>query len=254
MHLPHSYIAAATYRLQTRVLRCRSFIWGRFLKLWGKLAGNGVNTGESTMKYFNLLIVFMAVIASGCASIVGGGSSETLTFNSEPDGATVTISGRTVGKTPVSVEVKRDKNKTVTFEKDGYKTQTAQLSTTLNGWFWGNILIGGFLGSTTDSVSGAMYEFQPDQYFVTLAPVAATRIQPQSSQKAQIKELVVGFGEEIRLELAAGGGEYTSALIALLGNESGNQDAAIRILKKLADENQNDLNLSNAIIDFYNIP
>jgi hypothetical protein len=107
--------------------------------------------------YFFTAILSIFILSS-CASIVTG-RDQNLTFNSEPDGATVTVSGKVVGKTPISVQIDKGKNQALVFEKEGYKTFTTQLSTRTNSWFWGNIVLGGFFGSSTDGISGAIYEF-----------------------------------------------------------------------------------------------
>jgi hypothetical protein len=70
-----------------------------------------------------LIIIAGVTSITGCASIVSG-TDQNLTFNSEPDAATVTVAGKVVGKTPLSVQVKKGKNQSLTFEKDGYKTHT----------------------------------------------------------------------------------------------------------------------------------
>lgn len=51
------------------------------------------------MKY-PLLVALAAIafLSTGCASIVSG-TDQKLTFNSEPEEATVTVSGRVLGKT-----------------------------------------------------------------------------------------------------------------------------------------------------------
>ena len=57
------------------------------------------------MKY-PLLVALAAIafLSTGCASIVSG-TDQKLTFNSEPEEATVTVSGRVLGKTPLTVPV-----------------------------------------------------------------------------------------------------------------------------------------------------
>lgn len=206
-----------------------------------------------------LLPVFVIAIAiaiaavSGCASIVSG-TDQTLTFNSEPDGATVTVAGKIVGKTPLSVQIDKGKNQSLTFEKEGYKTFTTQLSTTMDGWFWGNIVIGGFLGSTTDGVSGAINEFSPDQYFVTLTPDNGHGL--STSKPRKIKEIVIAFGDDIRQELASGGGEATNSILVLLEKDKKDKkdkDTTLLVLKKLSSQNQNDLDFAKAIIEFYGV-
>lgn len=187
---------------------------------------------------------------SGCASIVSG-TDQTVTFNSEPDGATVTVSGLVVGKTPVSVPLDKGQKQSLTFEKDGYKTYTTQLSTSLNGWFWGNILFVGLLGSTTDGVSGAMHEFSPDQYFVTLTAKESKGL--SSSKPRKLKEMFVLFGADIRSELSKNGGEKSDAVIELLGVSAEEKESTLMTLKVLSDKHSDDLVLANQLIEFYAI-
>ncbi|MEA3243776.1 MAG: PEGA domain-containing protein [Pseudomonadota bacterium] len=201
------------------------------------------------MKYTHILILIAAVTAiSGCASIVSG-TDQALTFNSEPDEATVTIAGKVVGKTPLSVQLKKVQNQSLTFEKEGYKTYTTQLSTRLDGWFWGNILLGGVIGSTTDGVSGAMHEYSPDKYFVTLTPEAPYGLAIEQSRK--ITEFVVAFGDEIRLELAKGGGEKTDTLLEMIGAGESEKTTMLTVLQKLSVGNEDDVDFARAINKIY---
>ena len=201
------------------------------------------------MRHSYILVILLIVTSiTGCASIVSG-TDQNLTFNSEPDEATVIVAGKVVGKTPLSVQLKKGKNQSLSFEKEGYKTHTTQLSTTLDGWFWGNILLGGFFGSTTDSVSGGMNEFSPDQYFVTLTSEKTFDV--SMTRSGQIRELVIAFGDEIRLELVTGGGERTDALLAIIGTEESGKETAILALQKLSLGNENDMDFANSIIKLY---
>lgn len=203
------------------------------------------------MKSILLLTLSIVLsVVSGCASIVTG-TDQKLTFNSEPDEATVTVSGRVLGKTPLTVLVDKGTNQSITFEKEGYKTYTAQLSTTTTPWFFGNIVFGGLVGSTTDGVSGAIHEFSPDQYFVTLKP--DTRTGMSSSKPRKIKELMIAFSGEIRHELASGGGEKVATILNIIGIEQKDRETTIKALNQLALNNDNDLELAETIIDIYNV-
>lgn len=202
------------------------------------------------MKYPLLLTLTAALLFTGCASVVSG-TDQKVTFNSEPDEATVTVSGRVLGKTPLTVPVDRGSNQSITFEKEGYKTYTAQLSTTTNPWFFGNIVLGGLVGSTTDGVSGAIHEFSPDQYFVTLKPDTPTGI--STSRPRKIKEIVIAFSGKLRHQLAIGGGEEADAIVRLLGIENSEKGTTIRTLNQLALANDNDLELANTIIEVYDV-
>ena len=215
------------------VLLC--FIWG--IKLFS-------NTKRTV---FLVVLVFLA----GCSTLFTGKAQE-VTFRSEPEGATVTVTGKILGRTPLTTMIPKNKNQVLTFELEGYKTFTTQLSTSLEGWFWGNIVIGGLFGSTTDSATGAMHHYTPDQYFITLVPEKATPLYI-SGGRVKIKELLVGFGNEIRFELSQGSGEYLQALISLIGQDDGDNEATIKVLRKLAEQNLDDLDFAGQIIDFYDI-
>jgi hypothetical protein len=203
------------------------------------------------MKQLVSILFLVAIsLASGCASIVSG-TDQKLTFNSEPDGATVTVSGRVLGKTPFTVPVDKGKNQSLVFEKEGYKTFTTQLSTTMNAWFFGNIVLGGVIGSTTDGVSGAIHEFSPDQYFVTLTPDTASGV--SSSDVKRVKEIIIAFSSEFRKQLAIGGGELVDVVVSILNVESGVKGSTIDALNQLSLNNDNDLELAEIIIEIYGV-
>ena len=117
-----------------------------------------------------LLCCSSLLFMQGCATIVSGKTQE-VSFTSVPDGATVSVQGRALGKTPVTVQLDKKSEQTIVFEKDGYKTLTLPFTTQLDPWFWGNIVLGGFFGSTTDGISGAVYQYSPSQYNITLQPL-----------------------------------------------------------------------------------
>ena len=172
-------------------------------------------------RFFATVFAITLLQVSGCATIVSGTDQE-VTFNSEPEGATVSVTGKVLGKTPVTIRLDKEKNQILTFEKEGYKTYTTQMSTTMDGWFWGNIVIGGFFGSTTDGASGAINEYSPDQYFVTLSPNVPFGVS-QQNKAGMIKELMVAFGDSIREEIITGNGDNLSQLITVIGSSSGKE-------------------------------
>ena len=114
------------------------------------------------------VIIFSAlVLLSGCASIMGT-KTQKVTFDTEPKGAEVFLKDKMTCKTPCTVELVKDTYTSVTFKKDGYDSRTVEIEQGIANIFWGNILIGGVLGSTTDSSSSAMYEYSPDRYYIEL--------------------------------------------------------------------------------------
>jgi uncharacterized protein YceK len=102
---------------------------------------------------------------SGCATVISG-TTQTLTFNSEPKGADVYLDGARVGTTPVSLSVKKNKKDAFMIQKEGYKTVSRDITksydpVTVLSIFWDY--------STTDMISGAAFEYEPNSYFVELA-------------------------------------------------------------------------------------
>lgn len=139
-----------------------------------------------------------------------------------------------LGKTPLTVQLKKKASQTLTFEKEVYKAQTMELSTTLEGWFWGNIIIGGLLGSTTDGITGAVHEYSPSQYYVTLVPEESGPMGPVGD-KAEVKVFIVAGYKSIMEELHSGKGEYLSSLFTLLKIPDDKQDDAVTRIRSLAD-------------------
>jgi uncharacterized protein YceK len=117
-----------------------------------------------------LALVLAVVAVSGCASVING-KTQTIGVNSNAQGATVSINGKSVGVTPFIGPVERPSGSggvTVTLSKDGYQSKTVTMDTGIAGAFWGNILIGGGLGSTTDFSSNSMYKYSQDSINVDL--------------------------------------------------------------------------------------
>lgn len=121
-----------------------------------------------------LTIVFLF---SGCAFIMHG-RFQTVDFTSQPKGAKVIIDGKEYGTTPQSVSLRRIGRLkgepleklfyNVKIELDGFYPYELKVKRELDGWFFGNILIGGLVGLIIDSATGSMYKLNPDQVIATL--------------------------------------------------------------------------------------
>nr|WP_288933336.1 PEGA domain-containing protein [uncultured Allomuricauda sp.] len=124
------------------------------------------------MKIKITTIGILTLIMSSCASIVHG-PTQTVDFNSQPSGATITIDGKEFGKTPQSIELRRKGrekgNRTrkqqyyVKIALDGYYPYELKLKREMDGWFLGNLLFGGLIGIIVDASNGAMYKLSPNQ-------------------------------------------------------------------------------------------
>ena len=141
------------------------------------------------MKKLTISIVFITSIflLSSCASIVST-SKWPLTINSDPTGAKVLITNSDgfeifVGKTPTNLKLdsgagyfKMEKY-IVTIKMDGYDDKIVPISCALNGWYWGNILLGGLIGMlVVDPSTGAMFKLETNFISSTLTKTTASII------------------------------------------------------------------------------
>lgn len=110
----------------------------------------------------------LILLISGCATIISD-SSENVTFDSSPSGADVFIDGVRMGKTPVTVTLRKSKKDTVMFKLDGHKTVTRDLTKSFDGVALINVF---WDLSTTDAITGAIMEYDPKSYYVELSKEA----------------------------------------------------------------------------------
>jgi len=121
----------------------------------------------------SLVALYLALhVSAGCASIVKG-KTQNVSIESNVRGATIIVDGQTVGKTPFSGPIPRGSDTTILVKKDGYEPRRMTLSTEIEPIFWGNIIFGGFFGSTTDMGTQAMYKYAPATIMVDLEVAAA---------------------------------------------------------------------------------
>ncbi len=119
------------------------------------------------------LIILVLAITTGCATILSE-SSYPVSVNSVPSEATFTVSNRAgqeiqSGTTPQVVTLKassgyfKSETYTIVLSKDGFEDNVYTISSSLDGWYWGNILFGGVIGMLiVDPLTGAMYKL-PDR-------------------------------------------------------------------------------------------
>src|SRR5688500_6134791 len=207
------------------------------------------------MRYLGLSL-FVVLIASGCATIVDG-TSQNVTFNSQPNGVKILVNGAQIGVTPLTTQIKRSKDTVILAQKEGYQDQTIALQTKVNTYFWGNIITGGVLGSTTDGVSGAMIEYSPNMYYVTLE--AKERPQYARSQEERldgdkkVRSFIIRNFEEIANDIAKGNGEYLSALYSMLGVPEAEHTFMLKKLTVRAAENKEAPPFARAVIEKYGV-
>lgn len=109
------------------------------------------------------LLVMLALAAEslgGCATIVHGGKQD-VTLGSVPPGASVKVTGREPVTTPAQIELKRNQDHRLVFEKDGFPAREIVLASMMSWWIMGNLILGGILGIVIDLSTGSGYKLEP---------------------------------------------------------------------------------------------
>lgn len=209
-------------------------------------------------------ILVLAMVSSGCATILDG-SSQPVNIDSSPHGARIYVNGVEVGTTPLSMLMKRSKSTMILAKKNGYEEQQLALQTKINNTFWVNILTGGPLGSTTDYASDAMIEYSPNMYHITLNPIpllqsheggfavergARTRIEHESIRtERQVRNYILRYHAYLTADISRGQGEYLSSLYAML-RLSENVETLSRF-RSIAARHQEALSFAEGILTQY---
>jgi len=133
-----------------------------------------IKTIKASVIFLTVLLLF-----SNCASIVTR-SSYPLTINSNPSNAEISITNRRgveiySGNTPAVVQLRASDGffsraeYQVRFSAPGYEERVVPVTFSLDGWYFGNILLGGVLGMLIiDPATGAMWRIDTDVINVTL--------------------------------------------------------------------------------------
>lgn len=112
----------------------------------------------------------VALLVSGCATIVAPGP-DLVPISSKPPGAMVYVDGVPVGVTPVTVPLKRSGSSRIRIELEGYEPVFVTQDKVFNGWFLGNILIGGLIGIIVDVATSNVTKHSTDPVMVVLRPI-----------------------------------------------------------------------------------
>lgn len=99
-----------------------------------------------------------ATLMTGCASVMTGGSTNVNVAASNGKEVKISVEGQEY-TTPAIVQLNKDGNdKFINSVDDACEKQTV-VETTVEPWFFGNIILGGLLGSTTDSATEKMWTY-----------------------------------------------------------------------------------------------
>jgi hypothetical protein len=147
--------------------------------------------------------VLMVSVLSGCATILGGGTSQGISLTGEPSGVQYTIRAAsgiqlTQGQTPSQVRLPRNQEYQIEFSAPGYQSQKLALTKGLNGWIWGNLLVGWVIGFGVDFIGGAAYKLEPSLLDVRMvrangeeAPTVSAVVRLMNADGTLIREVTL---------------------------------------------------------------
>ncbi len=118
-----------------------------------------------------LLALMASVLASGCSTLTGEGTSQNLSVmtytndNKDLTGASCELKndeGTWTAVTPATVMVRRsNKDLMVKCTKSGFSDSRANVVSKTKSNMWGNIIFGGGVGAIIDHNNGSAYQYPP---------------------------------------------------------------------------------------------
>ena len=185
----------------------------------------------------------------GCATLTGG-TSQTISINSNVSGATVFIEGRPVGRTPFVGKVDRESELLIQLQKPGYLPQSLILTGSFRPIFFGNIILGGTTGSSTDLSTGAMYEYSPASYYVNFEPAHSGRLHDHEADTALKRFVMVNY-EQLSSDIVRGQGARHAALLGHFVHAGIDEEMAAAELLSLWVSVQGAVEFGEAVSDYY---
>lgn len=126
-----------------------------------------------------LLVCGLALSLGACGAVTRGTTND-VTFTSEPSGAYVETSiGVTCTTTPCTLPISRKQAFVATFMLPGYQPQQIAVQTAVSGagaaGFAGNVLAGEIVGMAVDASTGATMDHTPNPVFARMVPLAPSK-------------------------------------------------------------------------------
>lgn len=133
--------------------------------------------------HIGVMVALTLALLSGCATVTQG-TTQPLTINTDPPGASCAVKkdDKTMGvvnPTPGTVQVEKGWGAlTVACQKEDHADEEARHDSEVQGWTFGNIIIGGVIGFVIDAASGAMRKY-PSIITIVLTP----RVFPSAEER-----------------------------------------------------------------------
>lgn len=141
--------------------------------------------------FVSISMVATATLFCSCATIVSGGDPS-ITINSSSsvfEPVTITTEKQTYPNVtlPAVVQVKRKKldGQRIRIEAENYKFQDIVLRKAVNGWAFGNILLGGIIGWSVDLITNCVSKPAQEEY--NIEPTFKKKENQESTKKRESK-------------------------------------------------------------------
>lgn len=158
-----------------------------------------MSVGNYKMKKVLSIILATSLLGLAACSSIFSKSDYPVSINSSPDGATFSITNRAgqkvhSGTTPNTITLNssagffKGETYTVILNKPGFTSKTYTINSSVDGWYFGNILLGGVIGMLiVDPATGAMFNL-PEHVQVSL-DAQSTSITPNQLILGSIESL-----------------------------------------------------------------
>ncbi len=105
---------------------------------------------------FVCLFAIAVFLFDGCATIFHG-SSDKISFSSDPSGAKVYVNGQLMGTAPLELKLESKHTYNIEFRKEGYENKTVVVTTSVGaGWIVLDVLFG-LIPIIVDAATGNWY-------------------------------------------------------------------------------------------------
>jgi hypothetical protein len=119
----------------------------------------------------DLCLIGTIIALGGCATTVNG-TTERVRIDSKPQGATVRILPEDITiTTPGEVDLARKHPHTLLSSLDGHVPQIVFIDRITSGAVYGNLLMGGLIGTSVDASSGGAFTLEPDELNIVFTPL-----------------------------------------------------------------------------------
>ena len=121
-----------------------------------------------------LFVILFAVASTGCGTIMQG-TKQKMGVRSDPAGATITVDGKEVGVTPMTLSLSRKTSHKVSVSLPGYENFQIMVDRKFSKWAIGDLLLGGPIALIIDHSTGGMYRLKPEQLEAHMADSRVAR-------------------------------------------------------------------------------